>query len=146
MSRVLISVLLCALFLTAGCGSTGRNGHDAGLSPDQVRPALARLPYRIALHQHESSGNTVFVGRATSRRGLHVDFGIAICGSSCFGSLPPIPGAQPGSATGATGWAYNGNGPAQVPGLSATEIRAREKMDGTIFAALCTAAHEITCV
>jgi hypothetical protein len=142
MSKFLSIAICAASFVAVGCGGSA-NG--PGLDAAQVRPALAKLPYRYQLREIDFPGTkTEFVGTAHAANGTHVDFAVSICDQrQCPDPpVPDVPGASTHAAVVGTGWAFLDNGTARTPGQTLKQGLA---VGQDTFLALCHAADEPQC-
>jgi hypothetical protein len=113
-----VCLLLSVGVLLGGCGG-GEGDADAhlaatsgsgGLRPEDVRPALSNLPYKIELKQVHPSvhDNAAFLGTAVGPHHTVVKFSIGL-GAEAFAIPLPGIGTVHAVSNGAAGFAFNDN-------------------------------------
>jgi len=112
--RLLVPTTICLLLVggVSSCGGAEANqgGGDAsgGLKPEDVRPALAGLPYKISLRSVPPPGPDVaaFRGAAEGPHNTTIHFSIGI-GSPAFPVQLPGAGTREAVSNGAAGFTFN---------------------------------------
>lgn len=149
-ARVALAGLLATASLSA-CGggasaSFGEGADSGGLTPAEVRPALATLPYSIDLKTVEppAHDSAAFLGTAVGPHHTVLEFTIGL-GNQAFAVPLPGIGTMHAISNGAAGFAFNSNSSVGKDFPSNARWKEVAKMEVEIEERLCRRATGEAC-